>query len=53
MTALVHVQIVKDNLWSVYPPEPPSQEELEIENRQQQQAAQEKQRVKVRQTSWP
>lgn len=43
----VHLQVIKDHLWSIYPPEPPSEEDLEIENRQQQAAAQEKKKLQV------
>ncbi|KAL0033716.1 hypothetical protein WJX77_002280 [Trebouxia sp. C0004] len=40
------VGVIQNNLWSESPPAPPSVEEIEIENRQEQAAAQEKQRVK-------
>ena len=40
-------QVIQNNLWLESPPAPPSAEEIEIENRQEQAAAQEKQRVKV------
>ena len=43
----VCTQVIQNNLWSESPPAPPSVEEIEIENRQEQAAAQEKQRVKV------
>jgi len=40
-------QVIQNNLWLESPPAPPSAEEIETENRQEQAAAQEKQRVKV------
>ena len=44
----VCTQVIQNNLWVMSPPAPPSAEEIEIENRQEQAVAQEKQRVKVR-----